>query len=187
MWKTFLYSDRFSQGKRYWKRKPKLVDDGKSKQRGWQNYYKNTYTTTKLIYRFNAIPIKILILDFTGLEKKQTKNSLGPLEDHREPRWCWGADSAGICNTQQQSTHCYRMKNARGRCKDKTTATKQSAREDGNAMATEFLAMKAKSYNGEKKTIQEISLARLRFYLWMSEIRFTLYKNKIKMDRNPKS
>lgn len=97
MWKTFLYSDRFSQGKRYWKRKPqKLVDDGKSKQLYWQNYYKNTYTTTKLIYRFNAIPIKILILDFTGLEKEQTKNSLGPLEDQRAKAMPRSTDSAGV-------------------------------------------------------------------------------------------
>lgn len=187
MWKTFLYSDRFSQGKRYWKRKPqKLVDDGKSKQLDWQNYYKNTYTTTKLIYRFNAIPIKILILDFTGLEKRTNQEFPWTL---RRPESQSDAEEHGLrwgCHTQQQSTHCHRMKNARGRCKDSKTTAEQSARGDGNAMATECLAMKAKSYNGEK-TIQEISLARLRFYLWMSEIRFTLYKNKIKMDRNPKS
>lgn len=115
MWKTFLYSDRFSQGKRYWKRKPqKLVDDGKSKQLDWQNYYKNTYTTTKLIYRFNAIPIKILILDFTGLEKRTNQEFPWTL---RRPESQSDAEEHGLrwgCHTQQQSTHCHRMKNARG-------------------------------------------------------------------------
>lgn len=36
--------------------------------------------TTKLIYRFNAIPIKILILDFTGLEKKTKQEFLWNLK-----------------------------------------------------------------------------------------------------------
>lgn len=34
--------------------------------------------TTKLIYRFNAIPIKILILDLTGLEKNKARIPLDP-------------------------------------------------------------------------------------------------------------